>query len=169
MNQGMILGPDSQKMSKSRGNVVSPEHVISEYGADALRLYEMFMGPLEQTKPWSMTGVEGVYRFLGRVWRLAMEETQEGDWVVSSELAEQPLTSEQLRVAHATIKKNRRGCRGLRLQYRHLADDDFHQRVREKRAASRRGPAHPFADHFALCSASGGGSVGAFGHQVSWL
>ena len=105
VNQGMILGPDSQKMSKSRGNVISPDSVIADYGADALRLYEMFMGPLEQTKPWSMTGVEGVYRFLGRVWRLAMEETQEGDWVASSELAEQPLTSEQLRVAHATIKK----------------------------------------------------------------
>lgn len=105
VNQGMILGPDGQKMSKSRGNVVTPDSVISEYGADSLRLYEMFMGPLEQMKPWSMKGVEGVYRFLGRVWRLAMEENQEGEWVVSSELAEIPLTTTQLRVAHATIKK----------------------------------------------------------------
>jgi len=105
VNQGMILGPDGQKMSKSRGNVVTPDHVISEYGADALRLYEMFMGPLEQTKPWSMKGVEGVYRFLARVWRLAMHENQEGEWVVSADLADIPLTRGQNRVAHATIKK----------------------------------------------------------------
>jgi len=105
VNQGMILGPDGQKMSKSRGNVVTPDSVISEYGADSLRLYEMFMGPLEQMKPWSMKGVEGVYRFLARVWRLAMEENQEGEWTLSRDLAEIPLTSQQLRVAHATIKK----------------------------------------------------------------
>ena len=105
VNQGMILGPDGQKMSKSRGNVITPDSVIAEYGADSLRLYEMFMGPLEQTKPWSMKGVEGVYRFLARVWRLAMEENQEGEWAVSSDLAEIPLTPSQLRLAHATIKK----------------------------------------------------------------
>jgi leucyl-tRNA synthetase len=105
VNQGMILGPDGQKMSKSRGNVVTPDSVISEYGADSLRLYEMFMGPLEQMKPWSMKGVEGVYRFLGRVWRLAMEENQEGEWVLSKDLQEVPLNGQQLRVAHATIKK----------------------------------------------------------------
>ncbi|MBU6182086.1 MAG: leucine--tRNA ligase [Verrucomicrobia bacterium] len=105
VNQGMILGPDGQKMSKSRGNVVTPDSVIAEYGADSLRLYEMFMGPLEQMKPWSMKGVEGVYRFLARVWRLAMEENQEGEWVVSKDLAETPLSSAQLRTAHATIKK----------------------------------------------------------------
>lgn len=105
VNQGIILGPDNQKMSKSRGNVVTPDTVIEEYGADSLRLYEMFMGPLEQMKPWSMKGVEGVYRFLGRVWRLAMEETQEGDWKISPDLKDIELTPEQLRVAHATIKK----------------------------------------------------------------
>ena len=105
VNQGIILGPDNQKMSKSRGNVVNPENVIAEYGADSLRLYEMFMGPLEQMKPWSMKGVEGVYRFLGRVWRLVMEETQEGDWSVSPELAEIELNNRQLRLAHVTVKK----------------------------------------------------------------
>ncbi|MDX2081756.1 MAG: leucine--tRNA ligase [Terrimicrobiaceae bacterium] len=105
VNQGIILGPDNQKMSKSRGNVVTPDSVISEYGADALRLYEMFMGPLEQMKPWSMKGVEGVYRFLARVWRLAMEEDQEGRWVLSSELSDVPLSKEQNRLAHTTIKK----------------------------------------------------------------
>ncbi|MEI6032797.1 MAG: leucine--tRNA ligase [Verrucomicrobiae bacterium] len=105
VNQGMILGPDGQKMSKSRGNVVTPDSVIEEYGADSLRLYEMFMGPLEQMKPWSIKGVEGVYRFLARVWRLGMEENQEGAWQASSELCDAPLTPAQARVAHATIKK----------------------------------------------------------------
>jgi len=105
VNQGMILGPDGQKMSKSRGNVITPDSVIEEYGADSLRLYEMFMGPIEQMKPWSMKGVEGVYRFLARVWRLAMEENQEGEWVVSGDLAEIPLTPAQAKLAHATIKK----------------------------------------------------------------
>ncbi|MEI8386484.1 MAG: class I tRNA ligase family protein [Verrucomicrobiota bacterium] len=105
VNQGMILGPDGQKMSKSRGNVITPDSVIEEYGADSLRLYEMFMGPLEQMKPWSMKGVEGVYRFLARVWRLGMEENQEGEWIISNDLAEIPLTPAQARVAHATIKK----------------------------------------------------------------
>ncbi len=105
VNQGIILGNDGQKMSKSRGNVVSPDEVISEYGADSLRLYEMFMGPLEQMKPWSMKGVEGVFRFLARVWRLAFEENQEGDWVVAGALAEVDLTSGQRKVLHATIKK----------------------------------------------------------------
>ena len=105
VNQGTILGPDNQKMSKSRGNVINPENVIAEYGADSLRLYEMLMGPLEQMKPWSMKGVEGVYRFLGRVWRLVMEETQEGSWTLSADLADIELTSQQLRIAHATIKK----------------------------------------------------------------
>jgi leucyl-tRNA synthetase len=73
LNQGMILGEDSRKMSKSWGNVINPDDVVKEYGADTLRLYEMFMGPLEATKPWSTEGVQGVYRFLGRVWRLYEE------------------------------------------------------------------------------------------------
>ena len=65
------------KMSKSRGNVVNPDSVVDEYGADSLRLYEMFMGPLEATKPWSMRGVEGVNRFLNRVWRLLIDDRAE--------------------------------------------------------------------------------------------
>lgn len=69
-NQGMILGEDGEKMSKSRGNVVNPDDVVEKYGADTLRLYEMFMGPLEATKPWSTTGTEGPRRFLERVYRL---------------------------------------------------------------------------------------------------
>jgi leucyl-tRNA synthetase len=105
VNQGMILGQDNQKMSKSRGNVVTPDEIIAEYGADSLRLYEMFMGPLEATKPWSMSGVEGVYRFLARVWRLAMEEDQEGVWRPSTLLAEIEASRQQRKVVHATIKK----------------------------------------------------------------
>jgi leucyl-tRNA synthetase len=77
VNQGLILGEDGQKMSKSRGNVVNPDDILAEYGADAFRLYEMFMGPLEQVKPWSTQGVEGVYRFLGRAWRLFVDEASE--------------------------------------------------------------------------------------------
>jgi leucyl-tRNA synthetase len=93
------------KMSKSRGNVINPDHVVRDYGADSLRLFEMFMGPLEQVKPWSMTGVEGVHRFLGRVWRLVMEEDQAGQWVLSSRLTAAPLQDGQLRSLHAAIKK----------------------------------------------------------------
>ena len=74
VNQGMILGEDGQKMSKSRGNVINPDSVVENYGADSMRLYEMFMGPLTQMKAWSMKGVEGVYRFLGRVWRLYVDK-----------------------------------------------------------------------------------------------
>ncbi|MHC4265794.1 MAG: class I tRNA ligase family protein, partial [Planctomycetota bacterium] len=76
INQGMILGEDGQKMSKSRGNVVNPDKVITDYGADSMRLYEMFMGPLEAMKPWSMHGVEGVHRFLNKVWRTVINEEQ---------------------------------------------------------------------------------------------
>lgn len=105
VNQGMILGEDNQKMSKSRGNVVTPDDIIADYGADALRLFEMFMGPLEATKPWSMSGVEGVYRFLARVWRLVMEEDQEGVWRLSPSLVGQELTEKQQRIMHTTIRK----------------------------------------------------------------
>lgn len=105
VNQGIILGEDGQKMSKSRGNVVNPDEVIGEFGADAFRCYEMFMGPLEQMKPWSTSGVEGVSRFLARVWRLVMEENQAGEWVRSAALAEIPLDKAQTKVVHATIKK----------------------------------------------------------------
>ncbi len=105
VNQGLIMGEDGQKMSKSRGNVVNPDDVVAEYGADALRLYEMFMGPLEQVKPWSMKGVEGVYRFLARVWRLVMEVDDEGTWSVSSALQDVPANKQLTKALHETIKK----------------------------------------------------------------
>ncbi len=105
VNQGIILGEDNQKMSKSRGNIVNPDDVIDQYGADAFRCYEMFMGPLEQMKPWSMRGVEGVSRFLARVWRLFMTENQGGDWVLSEKIKEIDPNKAQQKVTHATIKK----------------------------------------------------------------
>ncbi len=105
VNQGIILGEDGRKMSKRWGNVIDPLDVIAEYGADAFRCYEMFMGPLEQMKPWSMTGVEGVSRFLARVWRLVMEENQAGEWILSPTVQETEPTRAQLKVIHATIKK----------------------------------------------------------------
>ncbi len=105
VNQGLIMGEDGQKMSKSRGNVVNPDDVVAEYGADALRLYEMFMGPLEQVKPWSMKGVEGVYRFLARVWRLVMEVDDEGVWSMSKALQDVPANKQLTKALHETIKK----------------------------------------------------------------
>ncbi|MGA9450052.1 MAG: class I tRNA ligase family protein, partial [Verrucomicrobiia bacterium] len=80
VNQGMVLGEDNQKMSKSRGNVIPVDVPVQEVGTDAFRLYEMFMGPLEMVKPWSTRGVEGVYRFLGRVWRLFADEKSETEF-----------------------------------------------------------------------------------------
>jgi leucyl-tRNA synthetase len=68
VHQGIILGEDNQKMSKSRGNVINPDEIVARHGADSLRLYEMFMGPLEQMKPWQSTGIDGVRRFLDRAW-----------------------------------------------------------------------------------------------------
>ncbi len=121
VNQGMILGEDGQKMSKSRGNVVNPDEVVREFGADSMRLYEMFMGPLADTKPWSTEGIQGVHRFLGRVWRLFVDENSMEAFeqaVAVGAPAEQALasvklspairdaepTAEQQKLLHATIK-----------------------------------------------------------------
>ncbi|WP_337746694.1 leucine--tRNA ligase [Victivallis vadensis] len=94
-SDGEALVEFPAKMSKSLRNVVNPDDVIREYGADSMRMYEMFMGPLEATKPWSTKGVEGVFRFLKRAWRL----------IAQSEIVDVPCTPEQLRVLHATIRK----------------------------------------------------------------
>ena len=133
VNQGLILGEDGQKMSKSRGNVVNPDDVLSEYGADAFRLYEMFMGPLEMVKPWNTKGVEGVYRFLGRVWRMFVDEKSEVEFEQSETTAEPPghrgllgliklnpaikevpATPAQLKTLHACIKKVTEDLDGMR-------------------------------------------------------
>jgi leucyl-tRNA synthetase len=92
------------KMSKSRGNVINPDHVVQEYGADSLRLYEMFMGPLEAVKPWSMRGVEGVYRFLGRVWRLFVDDRAESVKLADA-VRDVPPDRATLRKLHQTIQK----------------------------------------------------------------
>ena len=98
VNQGMIMGEDGQKMSKRWGNVVNPDDVCAHYGADTLRLYEMFLGPLEDSKPWNTHGIEGVSRFLGKFWRLFYEGEQ---WAVTKEAP----SSEELKILHKTIKK----------------------------------------------------------------
>ncbi|MEM8947133.1 MAG: leucine--tRNA ligase [Planctomycetota bacterium] len=103
VNQGMILGENNEKMSKSRGNVINPDDVVSEYGADSLRLYEMFMGPLEQMKPWNMDGVNGVFGFLNRAWRMIVDDKQD-ELQLAASLCDDSPTDEQNRVLHKTIK-----------------------------------------------------------------
>ena len=103
VNQGMILGENNEKMSKSRGNVINPDAVVAEYGADSLRLYEMFMGPLEAAKPWSMQGVNGVFGFLNRVWRLILDDRAEGMQLNAAIVDRAPNVDEN-RVLHQTIQ-----------------------------------------------------------------
>jgi leucyl-tRNA synthetase len=95
MNQGLILGEDGEKMSKSRGNVINPDDVIKKYGADTLRLYEMFMGPFEAVKPWSTKSIEGSFRFAQKIYRI-MEE---------GELIKGQPSEELTKLLHKTIKK----------------------------------------------------------------
>ncbi len=99
----IALSGRTDKMSKSRRNVVNPDDVVNDYGADSLRLYEMFMGPLEQVKPWSMKGVEGVFRFLGRVWRMVIDDQSE-DITLNAAVSDSEPAEEQLRMLHKTIK-----------------------------------------------------------------
>jgi leucyl-tRNA synthetase len=98
VHQGMILGEDGEKMSKSRGNVINPDIVTEKYGADSLRVFLMFMGPLDRDKPWSDTGIQGVYRFLDRVWRLCSGEGNEA-------INDKTLLPETEKLLHKTIKK----------------------------------------------------------------
>ncbi len=132
VNQGMVLGEDNQKMSKSRGNVIPVDVPVRDLGTDSLRLYEMFMGPLEMVKPWSTRGVEGVYRFLGRVWRLFVDEKTETEFEQAETTAANPglelldliklnpaiadtaATPGQLKTLHACIKKVTDDMEGMR-------------------------------------------------------
>ena len=101
VNQGMILGENGVKMSKSLGNVINPDDVVREYGADTLRMYEMFMGPLEKSKLWSTKGLEGTHRFLKRVWRMIVDE----DGGLSPYVTDETPEEKQLKLLHETIKK----------------------------------------------------------------
>jgi leucyl-tRNA synthetase len=98
VNQGMIMGEDGQKMSKRWGNVVNPDDVCTQYGADTLRMYEMFLGPLTDSKPWNTNGIEGVSRFLNKFWRLF---EQEESFSISNEAP----SKDELKILHRTIKK----------------------------------------------------------------
>ena len=128
----IVVEAKAFKMSKSRGNVVNPDDILAEYGADAFRLYEMFMGPLSDSKPWNTKGVEGVYRFLGRVWRLFTDETSETEFeqAVTADpsagvgqlasvklhpaIQDAPASPSQLKALHACIKKVTEDLEGMR-------------------------------------------------------
>ena len=110
VHQGIVLGEDNQKMSKSRGNVVNPDEMMDLFGADAVRLYEMFMGPLEAMKPWSTRGVEGVTRFLERVWRLMVNE----EGTISRAVVTSTPNLDHQRLLHQTIKKVTEDVESLR-------------------------------------------------------
>jgi leucyl-tRNA synthetase len=188
VNQGLILGEDGQKMSKSRGNVVNPDDILGEFGADAFRLYEMFMGPLEMVKPWSTKGVEGVYRFLGRVWRLFVDERSETEFEqmqtaqsaqnpdslagikLSGSIGDAPASAAQLKTLHACIKKVTEDLDGFRFNTAISALMIFVNDAitwETKPAAVMRDfliLLHPFAPHLAeeLGAKLGGGSTLAY-------
>lgn len=109
-HQGLILGEDGRKMSKSFGNVINPDDVVAKYGADSLRLFEMFLGPLQDSKPWSTSGIEGVHRFLNRIWRMFINE----DGSISKNIQDVTLTEEQEYILHSTIKKVSEDIENLR-------------------------------------------------------
>jgi leucyl-tRNA synthetase len=98
-HQGLVLGPDGEKMSKSRGNTINPDEVREKYGADAARMYICFMGPTDKDKPWATNGIEGVRRFLDRVWRLVCND----DGTILP--ADVPMSAELEKLLHKTIKK----------------------------------------------------------------
>jgi len=101
-NQGMILGDDGTKMSKSRGNVINPEEIMDEYGSDSMRLYEMFMGPLNKSKPWSTKGLQGCYRFVNKLWSIIVDENGN----LSSKIVDSDEENKDtLFLHHQTIKK----------------------------------------------------------------
>lgn len=110
VNQGMILGENNEKMSKSRGNVVNPDDIVHEFGADTLRIYEMFMGPLESSKPWNPNGVEGSHRFLSRVWRLFIQD----NGLLNSKIGNHEGSDSFIRMVHKTIKAVTHDIEGLR-------------------------------------------------------
>jgi leucyl-tRNA synthetase len=124
-NQGLILGPDGEKMSKSRGNVINPDDVIKESGADSLRMYEMFMGPFEDQKPWQTNGIVGVKRFLERVW----------GWVVEKQTVnskQQTVSEKATRELHKLIKKVTEDIEGFHFNTSVSAFMQFHNDIKDE-------------------------------------
>ena len=133
INQGMILGEDGEKMSKSRGNVINPDLIIDEYGADAFRLYEMFMGPLERTKPWNTQSIEGITRFLNRVWNLYVDKNGN----LKADIKDIEPHNDILTTLHKTIKKVKDDTENIRYntaiaQLMVFINDMYKQKVKPK-------------------------------------
>lgn len=124
-NQGLIMGPDGQKMSKSRGNVINPDEVIARFGADSIRLYEMFMGDFAEAKPWDTNGITGVRRFLERIWNLSIMMTDSSD------------DMETTQFLHKTIKKVTEDIEALKFNTAISAMMIFSNKVVEKQALSK--------------------------------
>ena len=150
-HQGLIMGEDGEKMSKSRGNVVNPDSIVKDHGADALRMYLMFLGPLEASKPWNSDGIIGITRFLRRLWRLAIDEnTGTASAKISADGAE---SEELVRELHRTIQKVEKDIETLQFNTA-ISQMMILMNVAEKSPALRRATvedfvrlAAPFAPH----------------------
>jgi leucyl-tRNA synthetase len=151
-HQGIILGEDGEKMSKSRGNVVSPDSIIEGYGADSLRLYLMFLGPLEAMKPWNPRGIEGVHRFLQKVWRDCVGEDGRANPRIADGAADSP---ELLKLLHETIRKVGDDIEGMRfntaISQMMILENALHREACVSRATTLAflQILAPFAPHFA--------------------
>ena len=155
INQGMILGEDNQKMSKSRGNVINPDEIISQYGADTLRIYEMFMGPLEQVKPWNTRAVGGMHKFLNRVWNLLVAPDGELKSTILEDSSFKVGELEIEKQLHRTIKKVTEDIEGIKFHTALAALMTFtNEAAKEKKLPKRILEAYllllsPFAPHIA--------------------
>ena len=157
-HQGIILGEDGVKMSKSRGNVVNPDDIVRDYGADSLRMYLMFLGPLEAMKPWNPQGIEGVHRFLRKVWR----ECLDAEGAVSPRLADGgALSAETDKVLHEDDQESWRRHRRPALQHRHFPNDDPAECAAEGAGRAARRDAGCVAPARAVRPAPRGGPLGA--------
>ena len=166
-HQGIILGEDGEKMSKSRGNVVSPDTIIESHGTDSLRLYLMFLGPLEAMKPWNPKGIEGVHRFLQKIWRDCVGEDGAASPRISDSAADSPAI---LKLLHETIKKVGDDIEGLRfntaISQMMILENALHKETAVSRAAALAfiQILAPFAPHFAEEVWS---RLGAFGRAAT--
>ena len=155
----LVLEEVVEKMSKSRGNVINPDDVVAEFGADSMRLYEMFIGPLDKDAPWSTDGIQGVFRFLQRAWRLFHEG--EGDAETLRTLAPGAGSEAQARLVATTVQACHRRPRGDAVQHRHLEAHGLRSRHRQGRAAPGRRRRRLPAAARTLRAASGRGALAA--------